>query len=260
METNECDNIFLQERNKFVISSNGISSLFATLMQNSKDFPRLEPYLHKLLLVNPVTNTDTLIKNTANFLFYENLISQEILNQILDLSESPEQSYKYDFSKCQNSAKIIKHVNGKDRVNINTMCMKNKIPKEDDTKYWDRNLKKTLDILSAAKVNIFKMDWLGNSMEYQANLFWPQRSLKVAFINKVISFLSKSNFTFRKATIERDDTELFPSNYLLSNIVNRNHVSKVHMLVTKNFYLSNPFNFYNFVNYEILNVKFGENQ
>ena len=129
-----------------------------------------------------------------------------------------------------------------------------------DSAYWDSNIYKMIDILQKANVNLYKMSWLDNSVIYESDLFWPRRSLKTSFINKVTSFLSKAKFGFKKANFDDQKTELIPSGYSLSEIINSNYVFKVHIIGTKDFYFGNPFNFYNFVNYEILNLKYGQNK
>ena len=212
------------------------------------------------MLLNPITNSDTLITNTANYLFYSNLIDEEVLNSVLNYSTTPNTQHKPDYSECQNSSKIIKHVKigrGKD---MSETCTPKKTTYTNNTKYWDQNVYKVIDILEQAKVNLFQMTWLDNSVIYESGLFWPKRSLKTSFLNKVTSFLSHAMFNFKKANFDDRKTELIPSGYSLSEIINSNYISKIHILGTKDFYFGNPFNFYNFVNYEILNLKFGQNQ
>jgi hypothetical protein len=212
------------------------------------------------MLINPITNSDTLITNTANFLFYSNLIDEEALNSIMSLSSSPNTQRKMNYSECENASKIVKHVKigrGKD---VSKPCTPKETFIKTETTFWDDNFYRVIDILQQAKVNLFQMTWLDNSVIYESGLFWPKRSLKTSFINKVNSFLSKAKFGFKKANFDDRKTELIPSGYLLSEIINSNYISKVHIFGTKEFYFGNPFNFYNFVNYEILNLKFGDNQ
>ena len=232
--------------------------MFATLITKTENFSELNPLIKKMMLINPITNTDNLITNTANFLFYENHINQDVLNQILTLSENPSFTKKIDYSKCQKSPKVVKHLGGR-KIDLGLECDTNvNNIKNNNSISWDENLYKMLDILSQANVTLYKMNWLDSSVNYKSELFWPKRSLKISFINKVLAFLDKSNFTFTKANLDMTQTKLIPAGYLLSEIINKNFISKVHILGTKDFYLGNPFNFYNFVNYEILNLKFGE--
>ena len=235
--------------------------MFASLLTKTPLFPKINPFIKKILLMNPITNSDTLITNTANFLFYENLINQEVLTQIMHLSEAPSKSKKINLSKCQNSPKIVKHVKGGRKVDLGLDCETTTSTIESETsKFWDGNMYKMIDILSLADVTLYQMNWLDKSIIYESGLFWPKRSLKISFINKVCAFLTESKFTFLKANFDDKKTEMIPSNFYLSEIINENLIPKVHILGTKDFYLGNPFNFYNFVNYEILNLKFGENK
>ena len=194
--------------------------MFATLLTQTDLFPKINPLIKKMLLMNPITNSNTLISNTANFLFYENHINQDILTQIMNLSEEPSKSKKIDLSHCENSSKIVKHVKGGRKIDLGLECKANiKSLKTEDSKFWDGNMYKMIDILSQADVPLYQMNWLDKSVIYESGLFWPKRSLKISFINKVSAFLEKSKFIFSKANLDDRKTELIPSGFFLSEII-----------------------------------------
>lgn len=263
--TDECSNIFDRAKNHYVISTNGISSVFATLMSSSRYYPDLSPLLRKFFLVNPITNSDTLITNTAHFLFYSNLVTQATLDSILSISDSPSADVFEHSPRCASAPKVVKHVKGARHVNVARQCSLARRKHAADAapseqRFWDQKMYKAIDILVRAGVSLYQMTWLRNTVTFEPGLLWPKRSLKISFINKVISFLDHAKFSFKKANFDHQQTQLIPEGYLLSEFVNAKDTPKTHILGTKEFFFGNPFIFYNFVNYEILDVKFGRNQ
>lgn len=234
-------------------------------MASSAHFPELSPFLRKFFLVNPVTNSDTLITNSGHFLFYSNLINQATLDSILRISENSSMEPSRAFPECQSSFKVVKHVKGGRDVDVSKKCefaiqKETKEVKSDEEKFWDEKMYKTIEILAQAGVPLYKMTWVKETVIFEPGLLWPKRSLKISFINKVINFLDKAKFSFKKANFDHKQTQLIPEKYLLSEFVNSANFPKTHILGTKEFYFGNPFIFYNFVNYEILDVNFGKNQ
>ena len=207
--------------------------------------------------INPVTNTDTMITNVGNFLYYQNHINIDVFKQILKLAENPILIKKDNPVECQ-EMKMVKHMNRNHKVEQSGKCKRNLKSREvlKDSSFWDKQIYEMLRILTEKGINIYNLVVNGKSVKYQSGLLWPKRSIKVSFLNRVLNFLDSSKFKFRKANFENQETEFLPKNFVLSNNIYRGGIQKIHIIATDDFYLGSPFNFYNFINYEMLNPKF----
>lgn len=248
-ESNECFNIFKKKSNKYVLASKGISTIISGQMVKMDNWDSLSKYVHKMMFISPITNSNTLIKNIGNFFFYEDFISRSVLKEIQDLQNVMKDT-KNKAPICKNE-KIIKHTLRGKMVRENMQCSEF----EEDS-FIDSNFHKMIKILESNNIDIFNLKINQKSQIYPCSFFWPQRSIKVSFLNKIFNFLGFENKKFEKISYDNEITKLIPVDYYLNDVLNSLEIPKIHIFITEDFNFSNPFNFYNFVNYEIFNIKF----
>lgn len=94
ISSQECNGIFNKGRNKLVLSCTGISCLIVSYIVLSPNFQKLSNYVNKVMMVNAVVDSNNLISSIGYFLFFQNLISQDQLDFILDIAASKLQIHK----------------------------------------------------------------------------------------------------------------------------------------------------------------------
>lgn len=107
ISSQECSGIFNKGRNKLVFSCTGISCLIVSYIVLSPNFHKISDYVNKVMMVNAVVDSDNIISSIGYFLFFQNRISQDQLDFILDLAALKLKNQKAEVSINLNFDNLI---------------------------------------------------------------------------------------------------------------------------------------------------------